>query len=348
MSLNLVSFDGAPLHGGNLEQAIRQYGGHADDWIDCSAALSPIAYPLPAVPASVWHRLPESTAPLLDIAAPYYGCPTTALMAVAGSQSVIQMLPLLRPRSRVGILSPTYSEHAWCWQQAGHLVFNLTLDQIAQYLDQLDVLVVVNPNNPTGHTLTPFVLKRWLAVLQARHGWLIVDEAFMDIDPSHSMMPWAAHEGLVILRSVGKFFGLAGLRLGFVAAEASLRKALTQRLGLWSVSHVALWAGQQLFADHAWQQQQRLQLRQASQWLQHTLADVGLTTPTQHPMLHYHPHPQAADWHTALAAQRIWTRWFDTPTALRFGLVAPQHHADFAARLRQAQQHLSSTRAISP
>lgn len=342
MQPNPVSFECAPVHGGNLEYAMREYGGQAADWIDCSAALSPIAYPLPDVPPSVWHRLPESTAPLLEVAAQYYGCSPTALMAVAGSQSVIQILPQLRPRSRVGILSPTYSEHAWCWQQAGHLVFNLTLDQIPNHLEQLDVLVVVNPNNPTGHCLTPFVLKRWLNVLQARHGWLIVDEAFMDIEPTHSMMPWAATHGLMILRSVGKFFGLAGLRLGFVAAEPSILKSLTQRLGLWSVSHVALWAGQLILADQDWQQQHRRQLQQAGHWLHQTLADVGLNAAISHPMLHYQPHPNATHWHIALARMHIWTRLFDAPHALRFGLVAPSQQPEFAARLRHALPHLSS------
>lgn len=338
-----LSFAQAPEHGGNLAQAIAQYGGVATDWIDCSAALAPTAYPLPPVPPDVWHRLPESTDALLAVAADYYACPASALLAVAGSQAAIQQLPHLRQRSRVGILMPTYHEHAWCWQQAGHTVFALSVDTVAQYIDQLDVLIVVNPNNPTGQVITPLTLHRWLRVLQARHGWLIVDEAFMDIDSTHSMLPWAAQQGLIILRSVGKFFGVAGLRLGFVAAEAALLKRLAQRLGLWSVSHLAIWAGQQMLSDQLWQQQQRVQIEHTSRWLQHTLADVGLDTPSRHPLLHYQPTPQAVAWHRALAAQRIWTRLFRTPLAFRIGLVAPADHAQFAIRLQHAAQQLQST-----
>lgn len=338
-----LSFAQAPEHGGNLAHAIAQYGGNSADWIDCSAALAPTAYPLPPVPAEVWHRLPASTDALLAVAADYYACPASALLAVAGSQAAIQQLPHLRQRSRVGILMPTYSEHAWCWQQAGHSVFALNLGTVAQHIDQLDVLIVVNPNNPTGQIITPLTLHRWLRVLQARQGWLIVDEAFMDIDPSHSMLPWAAQQGLIILRSVGKFFGVAGLRLGFVAAEARLLKRLAQRLGLWAVSHLAIWAGQQMLSDRHWQQQQRAQLEHASRWLQHTLAKVGLDTPPLHPLLHYQPTPQAAAWHAALATQHMWTRQLHDPLALRIGLVAPADQAQFAVRLQRAYQHLQST-----
>src|SRR5690606_1500921 len=149
-------------------------------------------------------------------AASYYQ--TSQLIALPGSQAAIQLLPALRHQSCVGIIDPGYAEHAHCWQQAGHDVVRLSKAQINEELHAIDVLLIINPNNPTGETFTQQELLHWHQQLQQRGGWLIVDEAFIAATPEASLLAHSPLPGLIILRSLGKFFGLAGLRVGFVSA----------------------------------------------------------------------------------------------------------------------------------
>lgn len=329
-----------PQHGGNLAAAIDRFGGEPDDWIDCSTGIAPDHYPLPPVPASVWQRLPDAAAELLRAARDYYGC--DQLLALPGSQAAIGGLPRLRPRSRVGIVGPTYAEHGWQWQLHGHQVDLLTPDEIDAALARLDVLVVVNPDNPTARQLPATQLLQWRQYLAARGGWLIVDEAFADCLPQQSLLPHVGQPGLTVLRSLGKFFGLAGVRLGFIAAEPAVLAALRMQLGPWPVSSVAQWAGQLALADRAWQQQQLQRLDCASQWLQQALTGAGIPPAATQPLLHWCPTPLAHDWQQALARQHIWSRCFDTPQALRFGPVAAARQTEFQRRLQLAAAQMTT------
>jgi cobalamin biosynthetic protein CobC len=223
-------------HGGRLRAAARQYSIPLADWLDLSAAINPSTYPVGDIPAHVWQRLPEDDDGLQQIAAHYYG--KDQLLPVAGSQVAIQLLPLLMPPLlRVGMLHPSYNEHAYAWQQAGHQLMLLSAATIEQNLHTLDVLLLVNPNNPTGEIFLPEQLLHWRAQLAQRNGLLIVDEAFIDATPDNSLAPYTGMEGLVVLRSLGKFFGLAGARVGFVLAPQCLRDALCEMIGPWSISH---------------------------------------------------------------------------------------------------------------
>lgn len=328
-----------PRHGGDLLRAMADYGGERADWLDCSSGIAPDSYPLPPVPASIWQRLPEQDAALLAAARDYYGCDT--LLAVPGSQAAIALLPQLRAPCRVGVLSPSYAEHAWQWQQQSHPLRLLAAEQIEAALPELDVLVVVNPNNPTGALIDTARLRDWHGLLAARGGWLVVDEAFADAAPTHSLLAMPLPEGLIVLRSLGKFFGLAGVRLGFVAAAPALLDALALRLGPWSVSAPAQWAGEIALRDRAWQTAQRYRLAQASQKLSSLLNEVGLVVAGRQALLHWCPHPQAALWHAALAQQRLWCRYFAAPAGLRFGLPQPEQFDLFAARLKAAAHTLN-------
>lgn len=334
-----------PRHGGDLAAAIARFGGRADDWIDCSTGIAPEPYPLPAIPATVWQRLPDSDADLLRAAGNYYDC--DQLLALPGSQAAIGGLPRLRARSRVGIVGPTYAEHGWQWRQHGHDVRELALQQVDAALAQLDVLIVVNPDNPTGRQLPAAQLLEWCRQLAPRGGWLIVDEAFADATPQHSLLPQIGQAGLMVLRSVGKFFGLAGMRLGFIATGPAVRETMQKQLGPWPVSGLAQWAGTLALADHAWQQQQRQRLSDASRWLQATLTEAGLPPAGTLPLLHWCPAPQALHWHTALARQRIWCRYFDQLQALRFGPVAAMQQTEFRRRLLAAADLMTTEHRIS-
>jgi len=216
-------------HGGRLRKAAEQYGIAEEAWLDLSSGLAPWPFPLPAIPLRAWARLPETDDGLEQAARDYYGA--SEVLPVAGSQAAIQLLPRLRRAGKVGVLSPCYAEHAEAWRRSGYRVREVLEQEVDFFLDSLDVLVVVNPNNPTGLSLTPERLLDWHARLAQRGGWLVVDEAFMDNTPQLSLARHAHQVGLIVLRSFGKFFGLAGVRLGFVLAERRLLKLLAEQVG---------------------------------------------------------------------------------------------------------------------
>ncbi|RNF28367.1 threonine-phosphate decarboxylase, partial [Massilia aurea] len=161
-------------HGGNLRDAARHYG--RDDWVDLSTGINPHGYPAPAPSSAAWHRLPEPDPEFLAAACAYYGAPQ--LLPVAGTQAAIQALPRLRPPSRVAVSAPSYAEHAYHWNLHGHTRRLVPYTELEAAVDDSDVVVVVNPNNPTGETIAPERLLDWAARLHARGGWLVVDEAF--------------------------------------------------------------------------------------------------------------------------------------------------------------------------
>ena len=160
-------------HGGRLRAAAQRYGIPLEDWLDLSTGIAPYGWELPAVPRSAWTRLPETDDGLEQAARDYYGA--VSLLPVAGSQAAIQALPRLRGHSRVGILAPTYAEHAAAWRREGHCVTKLSEGAVHRALPQLDVLLLVNPNNPTGRLVEPARLLDWHEELAERGGWLVVD-----------------------------------------------------------------------------------------------------------------------------------------------------------------------------
>jgi len=180
-----------------------------------------------------------------------------AILPVAGSQAAIQALPVLRRPCNVGVLTPAYAEHAHAWQRAGHRVSALAAEAIDAVISQLDVLLIINPNNPTGAGFSVEQLLHWHQQLAERGGWLVVDEAFIDVTPEQSLALYSTRTGLIILRSLGKFFGLAGARLGFVCAQAELLAQLKNLLGPWTVNAPTRWLAKAALADTRWQQATR-------------------------------------------------------------------------------------------
>ena len=300
--------------------------------VDLSTGINPHGWPVPELPAGVWQRLPESSPALLDVAERYYG--TRSLLPVAGSQAAIMALPRLRPRGDVGILAPSYSEHRAGWEMAGHEVVALDSDAIEESLPALDVLVVVNPNNPTGERFSLERLLRWHQQLADRGGWLVVDEAFIDATPEQSLCALVEPKtGLVVLRSLGKFFGLAGIRSGFVFAMPQLLDRLERLLGPWSLSHPAQWVTEQALRDRSWQQQMCAQLPDESDRLFRLLEAVGLRPVGSTSLFQWVATPQAAETAHQLARQGVLIRLFDRPSSLRFGL--PSSEGEWA-RLQDA------------
>ncbi len=305
-------------HGGRLLRAAREYGIAPSDWLDLSTGISPFAWPVPSIPASAWKRLPEDDDGLVDVARAYYGAPQ--LLPVAGSQAAIQALPRLRQVSRVGVIAPGYNEHAHAWRQAGHRVISLPAEALLAQTDDLDVIVLINPNNPGGERFERETLLKLHARLAQRGGWLIVDEAFMDATPTQSLCPETDREGLVVLRSVGKFFGLAGARAGFACASTGLLDALREHLGPWTLSGPTRHILREALGDREWHEAARERLQSCSARLAELLAKHGIAPTAGCAFFHWWRDERAQAMHRALAMRGILTRLFDTPSSLRFGL----------------------------
>lgn len=305
-------------HGGRLLRAARVYGIAPNAWLDLSTGISPFAWPAPPLPASVWQRLPEDDDGLAETACEYYGA--TQLLPVAGSQAAIQMLPTLRQTSRVGVISPGYNEHAHAWRRAGHVVETLPASALLADASRHDVIVLIHPNNPGGDRFERAALLACHAALAERGGWLIVDEAFMDGTPEHSLCSEAHRQGLIVLRSCGKFFGLAGARAGFVAAHPGLHEALRDRLGPWTLSGPTRYVLKRALADRAWQATARTWLHVMSDRLATVLTRHGMAPTAGCAFFQGWQHASAETVHVALAKQGILTRLFETPASLRFGL----------------------------
>ena len=320
-------------HGGRLRKAALDYGIAEADWLDLSSGLAPWPFPVPDIPLRAWARLPETDDGLEQAACDYYGA--AQVLPVAGSQMAIQLLPRLRRAGKVGVLSPCYAEHAEAWRRSGYIVREVLEQEVEFFLDSLDVLVVVNPNNPTGMSLTPARLLDWHARLAQRGGWLVVDEAFMDNTPHLSLASHTHQVGLIVLRSFGKFFGLAGVRLGFVLAERKLLRLLAEQVGPWAVSGPTRVLGQACLQDTEAHTRQRIRSEEASERLARLLERYGFKPQGGCALFQWLITEHAPALHEFMARRGILLRIFIHNSSLRFGLPA---NAAEEARLEQALQ----------
>lgn len=330
-----------PEHGGHLRAAAARYAITLDQWLDLSTGLNPHPWPVTPPALSSWARLPEDGDGLEHAAAAFYGAANP--LPLPGSQAAIQALPRLRAPSRVGVPALGYREHAYHWSLAGHEVVELPEGDPGALLDAgrgaLDCLVVINPNNPTGQRWPVETLLEWRERLAARGGWLIVDEAFMDVTPEHSLAPHVGLPGLVLLRSLGKFFGLAGARVGFLWAGPGLRGALRHWLGPWALSGPAREVARRALEDHRWHQEMRTALPLASARLARLLSAHGLAPSGGSALFQWVMTSRAEALQEMLAHQGIWVRCFTQCPSIRFGLPGRE---DEWQRLEQALSHWRS------
>lgn len=367
--LQHLSLTTAPVHGGDLKRAQASFP-HVSNWLDLSAGLNPSPWPIPAIPESCFQQLPDGYDALLASARAYYG--QVSLWPVNGSQQGIELLPqvrrLLTPdllSQRVAIPESGYAEHGWCWHKAGFEVLTYRADDPEALLacaTAVDVLVVINPNNPTGQCFDRETLLACHRTLQNKGGWLLVDEAFVDALPDAERgcsLADAITEGLLVLRSVGKFFGLAGIRSGFVLASAPVLEVLKMLQGPWPVSGVTAYLTEAMLADSRWQSETRAQLQILSDRLLAVLQQ-GLSSGLNPELTQSGGLKLATQWgqtplfvscqftansglalrcQQLLAGQGIWVRAFPEQERLRLGLPATE----------EALQHLTQALAdIAP
>ncbi|PJE53800.1 aminotransferase class I/II-fold pyridoxal phosphate-dependent enzyme [Marinomonas sp. BSi20584] len=265
-----------PKHGGDLAYWQRKVGSKALNWLDLSSACNREPWPIPEIAPSLWMDLPDQ-ADLLDEAERYFGRRPNAIGA--GSQHIIESLPpmLLACQSSTQLVANQtvfvprigYQEHAFAWKKWG---FDIAYyDALEELLEQeWAVAVVIQPNNPTGEIAPGKALSQLIAHAEQKGAHLVVDEAFIDACPELSLLNHQnssdLSESLFIMRSVGKFFGLAGARVGFAFCASKWQAALNNLLGPWPVATASLYLVQLAFADKAWHSQalQGLKVRQAA------------------------------------------------------------------------------------
>ena len=310
------------FHGGNLGWAEAQFGRPGRGWLDLSTGINPVPYPFKTPTPHAWQALPDASdvARLERAAAACYGIADAGcVVAAPGTQAILQWLPRLRAPTRVAVLAPTYGEHAKTWADAGHDVH--LVSDCGQLAQTADVVVVTNPNNPDGRTFPPDWLTDVATSLSARGGWLVVDEAFADVAPDISVGVYVGQPGLVVLRSFGKFFGLAGLRLGFVAAPVALTEVIRRAFGPWPVSGPATEVGTQALSDMAWIKATRRRLTEDAQGLDALLDRAGFTVRGGTSLFRLTENGDAEKIFEHLGRRGILVRHFpDRPGWLRFGL----------------------------
>lgn len=320
-------------HGGNLSAARRAFPSAPEPWLDLSTGVSPYPYPFAALPQEVWTRLPDPAALRgLEAAAAraYRTGEGASVIAAPGTQAIIGLLPHILPAQRVGVLGFSYSEHARVWRASG--AETRVVDEIGELAD-MDIAVVVNPNNPDGRLISVEDLHAIAAELHKHGGRLIVDEAFADfLGPGASIIPGMPLEGVVALRSFGKAYGLPGLRLGFAIAPKDVASKLRCALGCWPASGAAISIGSKALADAAWLAASGERLARDAAALDAILADAGFTPVGGAPLFRLAAHPEALRRFEILGRAGILVRRFEQrPFWLRFGF--PSGEAE-RARLR--------------
>lgn len=299
-------------HGGNLHAAIARFGEGA--WIDLSTGINRQPWPVPDLPLSDWTDLPRIDARLALEAQFGAQLGTSApVVALPGAQAAIQLIPQLLPPGRAAVLSPTYNEHAGTLRAAAWRV-----DEPSDLagLAGADLAVVVNPNNPDGRSHT----RADLLALAGQVGLLVIDESFVDPVPELSVAPMA-YSGIIVLRSFGKFWGLAGLRLGFTLGDPSLIARMRALVGPWPVSGPALRIGRLALADRAWAVATTARLADEALRLDAIASAAGLGCLGGTHLFRLFGAPDAAAVQEKLARHHIWSRVFPArPTWLRLGL----------------------------
>jgi cobalamin biosynthesis protein CobC len=325
--------------GGRLDVAREAYPDAPQPWIDLSAAISPWSYPFPALSEADMRRHPDAVAlrRLAKAAKKAFRPPAVAdAVPVPGANLGLSVLPwLFREPKRVAVLAPGHSGHAAAWDAAGHSVSHIeTLDRAGKAA----ILIVVNPSHVNGRIVPHADLAAALPPLKRRDGLLIVDETFADADPSHSLLPEVARlDYTLVLRSLGEFYGAAGIGLGFAITSHPIAERLRAALGAWPASAQALAFGEAALADTVWAESQRTKLKEAANALDAVLVAAGLRILGGQALFRLAACSSASELFCHLASQGILTRPFQDRSASRFGLPRDEEEL---SRIRKALQSL--------
>ena len=303
-------------HGGGLDAAIARFGGTRGEWLDLSTGINPVSFPIPKMEADVWNCLPDEAAQerLIGLARSFWNVPgAAAVLPIAGASAAISTLPKLVPAGNVAIQDPTYNEHRAAFTGAGWDVA----------ADAADAMVAVHPNNPDGAL--------WLAD-QLNKPFTIIDESFCDVLPNGSHIALSLRPGTIVLKSFGKFWGLAGLRLGFAVGDPAIITKLSDALGPWHVSGPALAIGAEALSDPAWAVETRARLALDSERLDALMAAQGSPVVGGTDLFRTYEVADAKAAQEHLAQHKIWSRIFPyADNWIRLGLPHPDRWGQLEA-----------------
>jgi len=341
------------IHGGQLQQVAEQFNTPIRDWLDLSTGIAPLSYSIPYIPLNVWQQLPQKNDALDETAKDYYQC--NSLLVTNGSQAIIKALPALwrkKNNNSIHVYLPKYgyTEHAYAWKNSHY--------QLHYYVDELpllntiqpnSVLVIINPNNPTGKLFNREVIGQYQQTIELLNGLLVIDEAFIDVAPeNHSMCSYVNNSHTLVFRSFGKFFGLAGIRIGFLIADNDWCAVFHEYLGPWQVNGPAQFIAQQALRDTSWQQLQKQQLKILRHKQEKILwqvfgheiinaisgCDLFLT-------LSFHNDNYAEKLYTLLCEKAVYVRLTDEKDKLRFGIAKESDLKRLLTTCEQVIQEIS-------
>tara|TARA_R110000744_G_scaffold380250_1_gene500420 strand:+ start:11832 stop:12911 length:1080 start_codon:yes stop_codon:yes gene_type:complete len=346
----------ALIHGGQLQQIAEQYKISTNDWLDLSTGIAPFSYPIPDIPLSAWQQLPQRNPELIAAAKQYYQC--SQLVVTNGSQAIIKALPELYRQKNIharNVYLPErgYKEHAHSWKTAGYRLhfYQASLPDITTLLPN-SVLVAINPNNPTGQFFAPSIIKQYHEKLSQLNGLLVLDEAFMDVmskEQSYSpnldsdVVTDSNSGHVMVLRSFGKFFGLAGIRIGFLIADNTWCKSIASLLGPWQVNGPAQIIAERALADISWQIEQKSRLktlRKAQEKMLNEVFSQALVLDIKgcdlFLTLRFHQVEHAKKIHHSLCQQGVYCRLADEKDTIRFGITVMGNFKRLESACRQA------------
>jgi cobalamin biosynthesis protein CobC len=309
-------------HGGRINAAQLLFPNAPLPWIDLSTGVNPRAYPIPEIAPQAWSRLPDDGAvsSIEDAARVRYNAPSQArVVAGAGVQSFIQILPHIFPRRRVAILGFTYAEYALTWSASGSAIE--IIDTIEQLDQDFDIGIIVNPNNPDGRLVEKDRIIDLAQRFARKNQLLIIDESFVDFYPQLSAVELSILDSVIVLRSFGKTYGLPGLRLGFALCSKYNEILLRKALGPWAVSGPALAIGLKALSDLEWVNCAAVQCRHDAERLDDLLKNTGFSSIGGTMLYRLVQHGEAQRIFDKLCAHGILVRRFpEKQDWLRFGL----------------------------
>jgi len=335
--LNITLKNTTLEHGGQLDKMAIKYCRPTEQWLDLSTGIAPFSYPIPIIPQKCWQNLPNVNDALIQAAKNYYQ--TKHCLVCAGSQAVIERLPNFwrqkyHQASQVYLPKVGYKEHQKSWLSAGFSA-QFYDAELPKKIEKHIVVVVINPNNPSTQLYSKQQLLALYQQVKSAQGLLVIDEAFIDVfDHAQSMVEAINNDHLIVLRSFGKFFGLAGLRIGFVCASQAWLNIMTESFGPWQVNGPAQYIAQQALLDTNWQHQQRVKLQQQSLKLaellqQYLVAELAICSLFITVYLE-----NAADIHHQLCQQGVYVRLTDEKHSLRCGIASDEQLVKLKKALR--------------
>ncbi|AZQ83230.1 threonine-phosphate decarboxylase [Colwellia sp. Arc7-635] len=344
----------ALIHGGQLQKVAKQYRIPTADWLDLSTGIAPNSYPIPDIALSVWQQLPQQSLKLISAAKQYYQC--SELVITNGSQAIIKALPALYQQKNsnakdVYLPERGYKEHAHAWRIAGYnLHFYQDLLPEINLLTPHCVVVIINPNNPTGQFFAREVIKQYHHKVSQLEGLLVLDEAFIDVMPSKQSYCSEVHnKHCLVLRSFGKFFGLAGIRIGFLVANNDWCSTFTELLGPWQVNGPAQIIAERALSDNHWHTKQKKILNELRTTQERMLRQVFPTTLIANITgcdlfltVSFHQADSAKELYHLLCQQGIYCRLADEQDTLRFGITTEEALSHLKDACLLAQKKLTS------